>query len=328
MGSRINFGIIGGSSFAQRSMIPAIQGLKNHFNLIGIASRSGQKAEELSEKFNVPGFASYETLLETEGLQAVYIPLPNSLHFEWIEKCLLKGLHVLVEKSLACSPQEVESLITIAGERGLALMENFQFRFHSQLAYIKSLVADGTIGELRCLRSSFGFPPFKDKDNIRYNASLGGGALLDAGAYPIRITQEFLGTDLLVEASNMSFDDELKVDIWGGGYLKQRSGSLFSEIAFGFDNYYQCNIELWGSKGKVSTNRIFTAPIDFKPTIVLETSDGTKSIIWESDNAYQNMLQYFYTLVAEEEKRERENLSNKVQANLIQQLREKATLTT
>ena len=99
------------------------------------------------------------------------------------------------------------------------LLENFQFRFHSQLAYIMGLVEDGTIGELRNIRSSFGFPPFPDKNNIRYSKDLCGGALLDAGAYPIKISQIFLGNSINVKTADLSIDKELEVDIWGSATL-------------------------------------------------------------------------------------------------------------
>ena len=105
-------------------------------------------------------------------------------------------MHVLVEKSLACEYAQVVELNDLAKKKGLALIENFQFRFHSQLQYIKNIVGSGKIGELRCIKSAFGFPPFQEKNNIRYQKELGGGALLDAGAYPIKISQIFMGYDI------------------------------------------------------------------------------------------------------------------------------------
>jgi predicted dehydrogenase len=121
-------------------------------------------------------------------------------------------------------------------------------------------VDGGQIGELRCVRASFGFPPFPDAGNIRYQPELGGGALLDVGAYPIKISQILLGENLSVTAAKTFVDSEKCVDIWGGGFLSQNDGPLFSEIAFGFDHHYQCGIELWGSRGKLTANRLFTAP--------------------------------------------------------------------
>ena len=324
MSNRINIGVLGCANIADRYVIPAINELNDRFALIGIASRTGEKANRFALKFNSVPFLDYDDLLDAPGLQAVYIPLPNRLHAYWIEKALNKGLHVLVEKSLACSFEEVVQLNELARKKKLVLLENFQFRFHSQLAHIISLVRDGRIGELRCIRSSFGFPPFPDAENIRYQKTLGGGALLDAAAYPIKLAQILLGEKVTVHAANL-FQDEVKgVDTWGGAYLKQDNGDLFAEIAFGFDNFYQCNLELWGSKGKIYTNRIFTAAPDIRPVIEVETRDGKECIQLEADRHFENILVHFHKLINHEIDAGNEYMQNINQARLIAELRRKA----
>ena len=183
------------------------------------------------------------------------------------------------------------------------------------------MLHNGDIGELRCMRSSFGFPPFKNKDNIRYQKKLGGGALLDAGAYPIKISQMFMGNDISIQASSLMLDKKIGVDIWGGAFIKQKNGPVFSEIAFGFDNFYQCNVELWGSKGKISTNRIFTSPPEYKPQILLENNKGSKIIEIEASNHFLNMLLYFYDNIFTQELREKEYVENINQARLIEEFK-------
>jgi predicted dehydrogenase len=321
---KINIGVLGCSNIALRSVIPAINELNDHFTLKGIASRSKEKADKYAYELNIPPFYSYQDLIEKSKLNAIYIPLPNSLHAEWIEKALNNGLHVLVEKSLGCSYSEVKKLNRLAQKANLALIENFQFRFHPQIKVIKELLINNAIGELRCLRSSFGFPPFKDKDNIRYRKDLGGGALLDAGAYPIKISQIFLEKEIYVKASSSMVDENIGVDIWGGAFIKQKNGPIFSEISFGFDNFYQCNVELWGSKGKISTNRIFTAPPGYKPKILLENNNGSKIIEVEASNHFVNMLSYFYKNMFNRQLRENEYDQNNNQARLIEELKTKA----
>lgn len=324
MTKQINIGILGCASIAERYLIPALRELEE-FNIVGIASRSEVKANQFAKKFNLEPYYSYESLLNIKGLDAVYIPLPNSLHYEWIKKALNKNLHILVEKSMACDYSEVFELNQIAIKKKLVLLENFQFRCHSQLRFIKELVDDGKIGDLRTVRSSFGFPPFSDKDNIRYKKELGGGALLDAGAYPIRITQIFLGSDIYVDSSSLEYPQDKEVDIWGSAYIKQKNGNITSQIAFGFDNYYQNNIELWGSKGKIYTNRIFTAAPNFKPTIEIETADGKEIVTLEAENHFKNMLQFFHQQVSNNNRNENEYLQNIQQALLINELKKLAT---
>lgn len=324
MTKQLNIGILGCASIAERLLIPALQELEG-FCIVGIASRSEAKAKRFAEKFKIEPFFSYEALLNIEKLDAVYIPLPNSLHYEWIKKALNKNLHILVEKSMACSYNEVFELNQIAMQKHLILLENFQFRCHSQLKFIEELVKSEKIGELRNVRSSFGFPPFLDHDNIRYQKGLGGGALLDAGAYPLKITQIFLGNDIYVGSASLEYSKDHEVDIWGSAYIKQNNGNVTSQIAFGFDNYYQNNIELWGSKGKIYTNRIFTAAPNFQPTIELETANGKEIITLDAENHFKNMLQFFYKEVYRKDKDKNEYFQNIKQAMLIHELKHLAT---
>ena len=321
---KISIGVLGAANIALKSVVPAIEDLKDCFILAGIASRTKNKTDMLIKNFDFSIYHTYSDLLNSDNIEAVYIPLPNSMHSEWIEKSLLKGLHVLVEKSMACSSEEVVRLNILAEKNGLALIENFQFRFHPQLKTLLKLLRNGEIGDLRYIRSSFEFPPFADKNNIRYNRNLGGGALLDAGAYPIKISQVFLGNDLNVKAASMMKDNELGVDIWGGGFIKNKYSSIFSEISFGFDNYYQCSVELFGSKGKISTNRIFTAPSDYRPQILIENGKKKKLIEIEESNHFVNMLLFFNDCIYSKELRMKEYESNINQARLIEEFKIKS----
>ena len=319
----IKIGVIGCANIAERFVIPAINNT-NAFNLVAIASRTSAKAEEFANKFNIKPVASYEALLDIEDLQAVYIPLPNSLHYEWIKKSLAKGKHVLVEKSMACSVAEVEELNKEAQELGLVLLENFQFRKHAQLAKMKAIVAEGKIGELRAIRSSFGFPAFSDKNNIRYKKELGGGALLDAGAYPLKIAQEFVSDILYVDSASLHVDPEYDVDTWGAVQLKGQGTYLTVQAAFGFDHAYQCSVELWGSEGVLKSNRIFTSPPGAEAELVLTNKEGTELIKIVADNHFENMLAHFADLIYFPEKAASEYIANVQQARLIEQLRSKA----
>ena len=319
MTKKINIGVIGCANIADKYVLPALLQSAN-FNIVGIASRNKEKADDFAVKYRTKGYHSYENLLENPLLQAVYIPLPNSMHYEWISKSLEIGLHVLVEKSMACSYPDVLKLNNLAKEKNLVLIENFQFRFHSQLKYIKNLVDDGALGELRSLRSCFGFPPFQDKNNIRYNKNLGGGALYDAGAYPIKISQIFLGENLYADSADLSFSKNSNVDIWGSAFLKHREGGVAAQLAFGFDNFYQNSLELWGSKGKLFTNRIFTAPSEYEPVIELESEKGKKTVRLSPDHHFENMLNHFFNNITNRDNLISEYSQNINQARLISEI--------
>lgn len=319
----IRIGILGCAAIARRSMLPALAALDDMFVVTAIASRSGERARALAaESGTAAAFGQYEALVACSDVDAVYIPLPNALHFEWVMKSLEHGKHVLVEKSLTCSMRDTQCVMAKAQEKGLVVLENFQFRFHSQLTAIRELLASGEIGKLRGVRSTFGFPPFDDAQNIRYSHDLGGGALLDAGAYPVKISQMFLGPDVRVRGAHLAYDAKRKIDLWGGALLTGSETGLDAQIAFGFDNFYQCNLELWGSKGKLTATRIFTAPPGFSPSIVIEKPEGTTKKELPPDNHFVNMLRHFHTLITAGDRRGDEARHNIDQSRLLEQIRQ------
>jgi len=169
MNKSLKIGVLGCSSFGMHSIVPTIKEMNNEFELVAISSRSIEKAKKYAKCFGIQYvFNSYQELIDLEGLDAVYIPLPNALHFQWVKVSIEKGLHVLVEKPMALTYDQVKYLNDLALKNECVLVENFHFRFHKQLEFIQKSVNNGVIGELRCVKSSFGFPPFLDKANIRY----------------------------------------------------------------------------------------------------------------------------------------------------------------
>lgn len=318
MSKKIKIGVLGCADIAERMVLPAIKELDD-FELVGVASRSKIKAKRLAEKFGTIPYTGYETITEAYP-DAIYIPLPNSLHYYWIKYFLNAGVHVLVEKSMTCNLQETIELNELARAKDLVLLENFQFRFHSQLGFIQKLLADGLIGELRNIRSAFGFPPFTSKDNIRYNKELGGGSLLDAGAYPLKISQIFMNRDVFVDGSVLNVSVEFGVDTWGSAFLKSHTNNVTSQIAFGFEHYYQNTLELWGSKGKIIADRIFTAGPSVAPKVLVETSSDKNIHVIEPENHFSKMLLYFQLLINGTIGKEVEFIGNIQQAKLINQI--------
>ena len=322
MEKKINIGVLGCANIAQRYIIPSI--CKNNlFQLVGIASRSKKKADSFASIFNTKAYYSYESLLELD-IDAIYIPLPNGLHYEWIKKALNKNIHVLVEKSLACNLAEVQELNLLAKNNDLVLMENFQFKYHKQLHFIQDEIRQGKLGEIKLLRSSFGFPPFVDKDNIRYQKAIGGGALLDAGAYTIKIAQIILGSKIYIEGASLDKPFDKEVDISGSAYIKLDNTHVTAQIAFGFDHFYQNSLEIWGSKGKLTASRIFTAGPGIKATVRIESSDDHDNLHEIEDDHFHNMLNHFSELIQSGNGLDNEYDQNVNQARLIAEVFEKS----
>ena len=153
-------GIMGCAAIAKRSLAPAYAAHPS-FQLTAIASRTAEKAQEFAVQYGARS-CSYDELVTANDVDLIYCPLPTGLHAEWVEKCLLAAKHVLCEKSLASTYEEVSHLVELARARHLLLMESFQFRFHAQNLYVKKLLQEGPIGPLRQVVIRFGIPPFPE----------------------------------------------------------------------------------------------------------------------------------------------------------------------
>jgi len=261
-GDKLNVGVMGCADIAERYMLPAIKRL-DECKLIAVASRNLEKAEIFSRKFSCEPIEGYDELLKREDVAAIYMPLPTGLHEEWIMKALEAGKHVLAEKAFAINFPSAQRIIEKARNKRLLVMENYMFLYHSQHQFVRELIDKGEIGEIRVVRSCFCFPPLPE-DNFRYNSKLGGGALLDAGGYPVKAALFFLGNDLSVKGSFLKHSEEYDVDVSGGAIFKNKDDQL-AEVAFGFENFYQCSYEILGSNGKITAERAFTPPPWFFP---------------------------------------------------------------
>jgi xylose dehydrogenase (NAD/NADP) len=184
---RIGWGVLGAAGIASGAVLPAIAASKNG-RVAAIASRDPQRARQLAEAY--PGAKapeSYDALLADPHVDAVYIPLVNSVHKEWTLRALAAGKHVLCEKPLAMNAKEAEAMASAAESAGKHLMEAAMYRFHPRTrAFIKALRNPVYV------QSSFGFT-LKGTSNYRFQAPLGGGALLDVGFYVVSVTRWILG---------------------------------------------------------------------------------------------------------------------------------------
>ncbi len=288
--NRLKIGVLGCANIAYKSMIPAI--LKcDGFELVAVASRNFDKANSFSQKFGCEAIVGYQELIDRKDIDCLYIPLPTGLHEEWVLKALNNNKHVLVEKSFSMNYDSAMKMTEFAIKKKLIVMEDFMFQFHSQHQLVFDLINKGEIGEIRHFRSSFGFPPLSP-ENFRYNKELGGGCLLDAAAYTIKASTFILRSPIDVISAVLYFDKEKNIDIYGNACLIDKENRT-SHISFGFDNFYQCNYEIWGSTGKILAQKAFTPQPDFKPLIVHEKQNYLKNYEMQGDNHFLKILNHF-----------------------------------
>ena len=152
-------------------------------DIVGVASRDPARADAYARQWDIPrAYGSYEALIEDREIEAVYISLPNNLHCEWATKAVDGGKHVLCEKPLTRRVADAEALFEAAERNHRFVSEGFMFRHHPQTKRLAELVAEGAIGELRLVRSTFSYSLY-DQTNIRLRTDVEGGALMDVGCY-------------------------------------------------------------------------------------------------------------------------------------------------
>jgi xylose dehydrogenase (NAD/NADP) len=192
--STINWGVLGCANIADKAVIPGILEATNA-NLYGIASRNAEKLQDFANRHNpTKSYGSYEDLLDDPAIDAVYIPLPNGLHYQWTMKALEKGKHVLCEKPLGVTPEEVEKLFSTAKLNGVHLMEAFAYRHSPLISKIKDLCTSNIIGQLTYIDSQFSFR-LEDLENVRLSPELAGGATYDIGCYNLSIIRHLAGEE-------------------------------------------------------------------------------------------------------------------------------------
>lgn len=310
----LRIGVLGCADIAARRTIPAI--LASGMRLTAVASRTGEKARALADRFGTEAVTGYERLLERDDIDAVYIPLPIGMHEQWATAALEAGKHVLVEKAATATEQAARRLVGLANARGLLLMENFTFLQHTQHAQVQRLVAEGAIGRPRLFTGEFGFP-LADRSTIRHHPELGGGSLLDAGCYPVRAAQLFLGATAAVRASTLSIDTDTGVDIAGSALLSDADG-LAAQCSFGFSHAYRSTYALWGESGRISLSWAFTPPAATRPVLRIERQDHVEERALRGDDQWVNTLRRFAELTARPAEHTREHEQIVRQAALLE----------
>jgi xylose dehydrogenase (NAD/NADP) len=190
MTQRLRIGILGTAKIAGSFMVGAAQA--SAIEVVAIASRDRGRAEAFARTHHIPRCASYEELLADREVDAIYNPLPNALHAAWSIAALRAGKHVLCEKPLAMTEAEAQDMFAAADARGVVLVEAFPYMFQAQTLELERVIRSGGIGEVRLMFAAFSFT-VDDPANVRLDPALGGGALLDAGCYPVSFARQIFG---------------------------------------------------------------------------------------------------------------------------------------
>ncbi len=315
----LRLGILGCSDIARNRFMPAIANVDGIEAVVIAEAYDQARVASFTEQWPLEVEMSFEDLLARPDLDAVYVPQPPALHCQWASRALEAGKHVLVEKPSTTTLADSERLVREARERGLALHENYMFQYHAQLEDIAGLLDEGVVGDVRLYRADFGFP-LRAANDFRYLRELGGGALLDAGGYVIKLATLLLGPTARVEAAELRSLPGYEVDMVGSVTLVNDEGLVF-QGGFGMDCGYRCRMEVWGSTGTLTTDRVFTAPTGFVPHALVQTNAGVSDIEMRADAHFEKSIAAFVTQVSDPDERERSYEGILRQARLVEDVR-------
>jgi len=245
-------------------------------SVVAIASRDGTKAAAEAEKLGIPrSFASYEALLADPDIDAVYIPLPNHIHAEWVKKAADAGKHILCEKPFAMSAKEAADAISYARSKGVRVMEAFMYRFHPQWVKVRQIVRSGELGKIAFIHTQFSFNN-KDPKNIRNNMETGGGAMMDIGCYAVSGSRFIMGAEPKRVISLVERDQQFGTDSLTSGLLD--FGSAQAQFSVSTQAYPTQRIDVIGTSGKLSIHIPFNMYPDVPAEVTVVTGIGSRTI--------------------------------------------------
>ncbi|MDE2767688.1 MAG: Gfo/Idh/MocA family oxidoreductase [Chloroflexota bacterium] len=281
----IRWGVLSTARIAWRSVGPGIRRARNGV-LRAVASRSLERAREFAAELEIPrAYGSYDELLADPKIDAVYVPLPTSLHHRWVIAAARAGKHVLVDKPFAADAAEAVEMVDACRAAGVQLLEGFMYRYDPRHARLRELVAEGAIGDVRQINTAFCFPITRDLANVRLSTELAGGALGDLGTYCVSVSRLHMGGEPRRLVARMTDDAEFGVD-FDGNALLEFDGGRTATVAFSFLSSRRHFLELIGTTGTLRVERHVLAPGE-STSIEIQTVRGTVTERFAPFDTYQ-----------------------------------------
>jgi predicted dehydrogenase len=259
--------------------------------LVAVASRDEARAKAAAKQFGISrAHTGYDALLADREVDVVINALHNGLHCEWTVRALEAGKHVLCEKPLACSSEEVDRMFSAARRCGRQLMEGFMYRFHPQMAEVKRRLAAGEIGQPVHIRAIYcGLA--RDRQNPRYRVEQGGGALMDVGCYCVNFARLAAGAEPVSATARARFDGAGGVDLTLAGAL-EFAGGLTAHVAASFEAEGAYGAEVIGTQGRLFVPHPWLPP-KWPAEIEVTRAGKTETVRVQSADAPQHFLAPF-----------------------------------
>ena len=305
---------------ARHKILPALQvspGLRLH----GIYSRNAQVVESARAEFGCATWPTVDQMLADPDVDVVYLSTPTGLHAPQGTSVLLRGKHLWCEKPLATNGREAAGLTRLSREKGLVVAEGFMYLYHPQFAFLQTVLNSGVLGYIQTVTCRFGIPPL-DRPSFRGSRELGGGAFLDVGCYPISaVASLFPDSPLEVDFSEILVEPGSPVDTAGSARL--RGDGMRIALEWGVGRSYRNEIDFWGEKGSLLSERIFSKPPNFVPHFRFLELNGVERLeSGKSADQFERMFFAFLDMLGNAPAAERERLRIERCATLMDDVRE------
>lgn len=294
----LQLGILSVSGFFQKKIaIPVAK--SPMIEIAAIASRSSDKAEAAARQYGIPkAYGYYEALLADDALDAVYIPLPNHLHAEYIKMAADAGKHIICEKPIALTAREARESIAYAEDKGVKVMEAFMYRFHPQWQHARELIQMKEIGTVHSIQTFFSYNN-TDPGNIRNQQEAGGGALLDIGCYAVSVSRFLTGKEPKRVVSISKEDTDFGTDVLLSGLLDFDGPQ--ATFTIGTQTFPYQRVNAIGSSGMISIEIPFNTPSDVETRIQVTNSIGTREVLFPPEDQYILEFEAFARAILEDQ---------------------------
>jgi predicted dehydrogenase len=292
---KLRWGILGVAAINNR-VLPSFLRARN-VELRAIASRSLEKARTAAKAAGIPvALGGYEALLEDPNIDAVYIPLPNSLHGEWTRKAAERGKHVWCEKPLCPTADEAQALVEFCRSKGVKLMDGFMWPHHPRTQHLRQFLDSGGIGDIRRVSGTFTFPmrPL-DTGNVRLKPELAGGSLLDVGCYSVYGIRWAFGAEPVKVYAAATYHNG--VDVQMDGILWFADGRM-ATFDCGFTLPFRRWLEITGTEAVVWVPEMWL-PLPRATYYIRREGQPVEEVALEGEDQIQQMIENFSRAVLE-----------------------------
>ena len=281
---KVRWGVLSTAAIGTEKVIPAMQ-QGRLCEIAAIASRDPERAQSAASRLGIPkAYGSYEELLSDPDIDAIYNPLPNHLHVPWTLQAIAAGKHVLCEKPIGLSAAEAETLLDATRQHpDLKVMEAFMYRFHPQWQRVRDIIHGGGIGEVRTVHSAFSY--FNaDPQNIRNQAEIGGGGLMDIGCYCISVSRLIFGSEPRRVCGIAEHDPSFGTDRLASGILEFGAGTATFSCSTQLVPYQR--LQIFGTTGYIEVEVPFSPQPGEAARLWHRHEGGTEEIRVEPANQY------------------------------------------